>query len=351
MRLYYLSIVTLISIYLVVLAGGVVRMTGSGMGCPDWPKCFDQYIPPTSADQLPENYKEIYASKRKEKIHRFGGFLTSLGFEDKALELTNDESLLEEQDFSVFNTWTEYINRLAGVLAGLLILVQLIISTLYFKKYRWTFLIGFALLLITLFQAWFGAMVVATNIVPWVLTIHMMLAIVMIIIQIIFMHNIYSKNNTINITTSAPKNNHSRYILYLLTFGLLLTILQTYWGTQVRQQVDELTKIIDRSLFIENLDTTYIYHRTLAILFLVIGLGLTYLNYRSAMHIKSLYAIGIVILLEAIIGKLFSVLNMAAFLQPAHLVLSMVLTGLFFYSLLSLINSSKSPIIQTNEYN
>ena len=26
--------------FLVVLAGSVVRMTGSGMGCPDWPKCF-----------------------------------------------------------------------------------------------------------------------------------------------------------------------------------------------------------------------------------------------------------------------------------------------------------------------
>lgn len=351
MRLYYLSIVTLISIYLVVLAGGVVRMTGSGMGCPDWPKCFDQYIPPTSADQLPENYKEIYASKRKEKIHRFGGFLTSLGFEDKARELTNDESLLEEQDFSVFNTWTEYINRLAGVLAGLLILIQLVISVLYYKKYRWSFAVGFVLLLITLFQAWFGAMVVATNIVPWVLTIHMMLAIVMIIIQIIFMNSIHAKNNPKKEYNPIIKRNYSKLILFIVAFGLLMTVLQTYWGTQVRQQVDELSKIIDRSLFIENLDTTYIYHRTLAILFLVIGLGLTYLNYRSAMHIKSLYAIGIVILLEAIIGKLFSVLNMAAFLQPAHLVLSMILTGLFFFTLLSLISSSKSAIIQTNEYN
>ena len=32
--------ITLISVYLIFLAGAIVRMTGSGMGCPDWPKMF-----------------------------------------------------------------------------------------------------------------------------------------------------------------------------------------------------------------------------------------------------------------------------------------------------------------------
>src|SRR5207248_202573 len=44
----------LVALTVIVLTGAAVRLTGSGLGCPDWPKCYGQALPPLSTHALIE---------------------------------------------------------------------------------------------------------------------------------------------------------------------------------------------------------------------------------------------------------------------------------------------------------
>ena len=124
-------------------------MTGSGMGCPDWPKCFGQWIPPTSVDELPADYKQIYAQRGYDKL-----------------------------DFNAFNTWAEYINRLLGVIGGLFCFA-LFINSIFTRKFLLILLSTFLIILMA-FQAWMGALVVFSILSPFKITLHMLIALVII---------------------------------------------------------------------------------------------------------------------------------------------------------------------------
>lgn len=139
-----LGILTVIAVYLLILVGGIVRSTGAGMGCPDWPKCFGQWIPPTKVSELPENYKDVYANQRKEKNQKLAKYLQILGFSELSKKMLHDNQMYVEADFNALKTWIEYLNRLLGVLIGFLIFLTLIFSTTFFKQKPIVF--GFSLL-------------------------------------------------------------------------------------------------------------------------------------------------------------------------------------------------------------
>src|SRR6185295_10672616 len=129
MRYFHrLTILALLAVYILILVGGIVRSTGSGMGCPDWPTCFGRLIPPTTVDQLPANYKEEYAAFRQKKNQKFARYLTLIGLNETADKIANDQAILIEADFNATKTWVEYINRLVGVIIGLLIIALFISS-------------------------------------------------------------------------------------------------------------------------------------------------------------------------------------------------------------------------------
>jgi len=49
-----LAYVTLAALTLIVATGAAVRLTGSGLGCPDWPRCYGKVLPPISFHALIE---------------------------------------------------------------------------------------------------------------------------------------------------------------------------------------------------------------------------------------------------------------------------------------------------------
>src|SRR5688572_29085087 len=116
-----LTIGTLVAVYLLILVGGIVRSTGSGMGCPDWPKCFGSWVPPKSIGELPENYQEIYSEHRSKKNQRFAQYLRFVGMSETANRLLEDKTILTEAKFNPVKTWIEYFNRIIGVIIGILI--------------------------------------------------------------------------------------------------------------------------------------------------------------------------------------------------------------------------------------
>ena len=305
--------ITLIAIYLVVVAGSVVRMTGSGMGCPDWPKCFDQYIPPTSIDNLPENYQEYYSEVREKKIQKFSTFLNNIGLNNKAGQILSDKSLLYEQPFNVWNTWFEYINRLIGALAGVFIFFGFLFSLFTRENKLIKSLLGFGLIVLTAFQAWWGAMVVATNIVPWVLTVHMVIAAIMIGWQIYIIA--YWSNEK----KFVPK-----WLKFIAVLGALFFLLQIILGTQVRQIVDHWLETNDRSSLVFVNFKSFISHRSAALFLIIYAIILGLLSYFKKIRFKEIYLLIFLIFLEGLVGKILAEYNLPIILQPVHLILALL---------------------------
>ncbi len=324
------SWITILSVYLLILVGGIVRSTGSGMGCPDWPKCFGQYIPPTKVEQLPENYKEIYAQKRREKNLRLVGFLKTIGMREAAERVQNDESIYIEEDFDVTKTWIEYLNRLLGVLIGLLIFITFLSSLSFRKTKPLVPILSFAALLLVGFQGWIGSIVVSTNLLQGMITLHMFLA----ILQVLLMAYTAEIARKSQLNEQATKPQISKGIWALLWLNLILSFGQVLLGTQVREQIDVIAKeISNRNTWIEGLDMRFYVHRTYSLLLIALNVFLVYklrsITKQYFNQIRFLYQLLIAVLvLSTLSGAVMAYFAIPAFAQPLHLVLAAAMMGL-----------------------
>lgn len=315
-----LNWIALILIYLVVIAGSVVRITGSGMGCPDWPKCFGQWVPPTTDENLPENYKDIYSNKRAEKLEKFTKFLSSMGMEETAEKLRNDPTILIEQDFNGRKTWTEYVNRLVGFLAGNAMLAAFIWLLIKYRRHKKVLLWSLFNLVLMGVQAWFGSIVVASNLVPWTITVHMFLALVIIMIQL----------RVIYLISPAQKAKLQvlPWMKIVIWISFFITFYQMFLGTQVREEIDYLVKMgYTRSEWIDQIGMPFLIHRSFSWLVLILLTVVAYVNEKKT-KIGIIRFVYIILALELISGVLLSYADMPGLVQTSHLLFACIIFGM-----------------------
>ena len=315
--------VTLVLIYLVVIAGSFVRITGSGMGCPDWPKCFGQWVPPTEEASLPADYRNVFLAKRSKKVDKFCSFLTSIGLAETAIKIKNDPTIYYEEQFNATKTWTEYVNRLLGFLAGNAMLIAFAWMVIYYRKSKLIYLAVINLLIMA-FQAWFGSIVVATNLVPWTITVHLFLALVIIGIQLFLIYKMSSAESKTSVV--FPK-------VMQLTFYLIfiITTYQLFLGTQVREYIDELTKQgFGRESWTDKLGWSFYFHRSFSWLVLILLGVIAYLNEKKYKH-QPIRWIFFVLSLGLVSGVLLAYADMPGLVQTSHLLFATILFGQLLY--------------------
>ncbi|MGR9085792.1 MAG: COX15/CtaA family protein [Gammaproteobacteria bacterium] len=303
-RFRRLGSLTIFAVYMVILAGGIVRASGAGMGCPDWPTCFGQWIPPTDESQLPANYHEIYAQR---------------GYENTG--------------FNPVKTWTEYGNRLVGATTGLLVLLTAWASRSFIGNDKTIFHLSLGNVFLIGFQGWLGSSVVASNLKPYMITLHMLLALV--IVALIIYTVTRSQREAFRSIDSRGLPGRFRQVLIA---AMAMTLVQVMMGTQVREAVDFIShqhSYIGRQYWRDDFPAIFYVHRSFSSIILLTNLWLAWKLRRSLNKGNLLSRLGLalaaLVIAAITAGISLDRLGVPPVAQPIHLLMANLIFGMQFF--------------------
>lgn len=274
------AITTVGATIFLIFVGALVRATGSGLGCPDWPTCFGLWMPPTSASQLPAAYNPA--------------------------------------EFNVYKTWTEYINRLVGVVLGFLTIATTILSWKYRKTTPSVFYSSVAALVLVIFNGWLGGRVVETELDVSLITIHMILAMLM---MAVLLYAVF-QSSTDRWQVSIPQKTRS----YLLAIGgvlTLFTLIQLVIGTEMREAVDTIKYVTPRDKWISKIGAIGEIHRSFSWTIFLSGIGVLVLTFQQTasklLNKLSVWIMGFIVF-QIVVGVVLYYVGMPRSFQVLHLV-------------------------------
>jgi cytochrome c oxidase assembly protein subunit 15 len=307
-RFRRLGTLTIFAVYFVILVGGIVRASGAGMGCPDWPTCFGQWIPPTNEAQLPANYHEIYAQR---------------GYQNT--------------QFNPIKTWTEYANRLVGMTIGFLIFLTAWASRIFLKTDKTIFYLALSSFFLVGFQGWLGSTVVASNLKPFMITLHMLLA--LFIVALLIYTIARSQRDSL---AQLDIQRLPRQFKTVLIVAMFMTLLQVAMGTQVREAVDFIAhehSYIAREYWRDDFPLIFYIHRSFSSLILFTNVWLAWKIYQSIAKTSPLFRVGFalagLVVTAILAGVALDRLGVPPLAQPIHLLMANLIFGAQFFLFIS----------------
>lgn len=283
---------SIIATYALIFIGGLVRVSGAGLGCPDWPKCFGHWYPPLSPESLPD--------------------------------------YIDPARFNFTLAWIEYGNRLVGVLVGLVILVTAILALRYYRTHRKVLLPSLAAAVLVAFQGWLGGVVVTMELKPILVSAHLVLAFATALLLLYaFLHSYYIdrslKSESVYPAQARP-----------LLIGLgVLTSIQILLGAQVRghlEQIEDAFPLLSDMEWLSRIGAWQDIHMVVGTLTVLTALVTGFLIIRlSEMPTRvtrdAVWLMMVLAVAQLVIGFCFLAVGLLPILQLFHLWLAALLIG------------------------
>jgi cytochrome c oxidase assembly protein subunit 15 len=283
------ALTSTVATYFLIFIGGLVRVSGAGLGCPDWPKCFGRWIPPLSTNQIP------------------------VGF-----DVTN---------FNLTLAWIEYINRLAGMITGLLILITALLAIKNFRDSKQILIPSVLSALLVAIQGWYGSVVVKTQLMPATVSIHLLLALIIVSLLVYVTYGSYHISPATQVRKIQPER---KWLLILW----LVSVIQVLFGAGIRSTTEIIWEQFPLLMAGEVLDRVGIlnYLHTILGIFLavgtvMIGQKVVKINNISIVSKQSIGLLYVIIFLQIFIGINLHLFGLPPFLQVFHLWLASLFIG------------------------
>jgi len=303
----------LLATIFLIFVGATVRVTGAGLGCPDWPRCWGKLWPPSSIEEV--DFDKIDMSK----------------FQRRDPEMTREKLAAE---FNPVHVWTEYLNRLTSLPVGLFTLATAVLSIGLLRRRPAVFVAAVGAVLLVGANAVLGMWVVQSGLQPGVITWHMALAVALLCVQVFVVH----RGAREPMRYQMPGG---RFAMGLLLLLFVVVVAEGVMGSQVREMTDRLAlehKEIPRGEWVGELEQSGVYlaHRSFSWVVLIAALVF---YYRTAGTVgagagRCRVAITGIVLGQMVLGLTMSQVSVAPVLQLLHIGLSALLVCALFWFLL-----------------